>query len=280
MSKQKLSKSERSAIAKEAQKKRWAKQRAEKETPPHVTKEWTENYDPVCVPECPACEANNDNAVAPGLSGEPINQETFVTKLIVHPSITGEIILPKPGEYALKPEDISEDGWYKSVRVLETTSEESRQEVVGTPSPSPVATPPVEPVQKRPRAKRKPMPKPFGDAHSYAERRLAEAIKERAECLNKLAVLNAEIPSLTQIIKALKSTEVSIDPVAMSQMAVQVPQTLDPARYTPNGAGAQIQTPQIPQTMGARGGAMDFEAPQEDENQFLPSGGVLGGKWS
>lgn len=50
------------------------------------------------------------------------------------------------------------------------------------------------------------MVKEFGKAHSYAEKRLAEAIKERAEAMGKVAMLNAEIPSLVQIIRALGMT--------------------------------------------------------------------------
>ena len=50
------------------------------------------------------------------------------------------------------------------------------------------------------------MVKEFGKAHSYAEKRLAEALKERAEAMGKVAMLNAEIPSLVQIIRALGMT--------------------------------------------------------------------------
>ena len=59
---------------------------------------------------------------------------------------------------------------------------------------------------KPPKIRRKPMVKEFGKAHSYAEKRLAEAIKERAEAMGKVAMLNAEIPSLVQIIRALGMT--------------------------------------------------------------------------
>ena len=67
------------------------------------------------------------------------------------------------------------------------------------------------------------MVKEFGKAHSYAEKRLAEAIKERAEAMGKVAMLNAEIPSLVQIIRALG--------------------------MTPNMNGFQDFTAQIPNTM-------------------------------
>jgi hypothetical protein len=68
-------------------------------------------------------------------------------------------------------------------------------------APAPQPAPP--PIKKR---QTKPMPKAFKGASSYAEKRLAEALKERAESMNKVAMLNAEIPSLVQIIRALGMT--------------------------------------------------------------------------
>lgn len=232
MPKQKLSKAERSAIAREAQKKRWAKVRVEKETPPHVTKEWTENYDPVCVPECPACEANGENAVAPGLSGEPINQEPY---------------RPEPSSAP-----ISVNG------VAETINAASIPQI--KPMGEPLDAPAMQ--QKHPRQKRKPMPKEFGKAHGYAEKRLAEAIKERAECMGKLAMLEAEIPSLVQIINALGGKAVvPVGPISNNYPV--------PAYVQPQAVQQAIRTPQLPSMPGAHGGAVDFGQQQGGEDQFL-----------
>jgi hypothetical protein len=72
--------------------------------------------------------------------------------------------------------------------------------------PPPAApAPPAAPLPPKKR-QTKPMPKAFKGASSYAEKRLAEALKERAESMNKVAMLNAEIPSLVQIIRALGMT--------------------------------------------------------------------------
>jgi hypothetical protein len=130
-----------------------------------------------------------------------------------------------------------------------------------TVAPAPPAPEPV--VQKRPRIKKR-MPREFAGAHGYAEKRLAEAIRERAECMGKLAMLNAEIPSLVQIIKALGGSQISIEPV-------QVNMPID-------GASLNGTVPPIPV---AQGGAVDFDIPQEElEDQFLPKGGTMGGRWS
>jgi hypothetical protein len=168
-----------------------------------------------------------------------------------------------------------------------------------SPSPPPVyAPPPPEPpkaVQKR----RKPMVKEFGKAHSYAEKRLAEALKERAEAMGKVAMLNAEIPSLVQIIKALGMTPntngfqdftapiPNMNPYQIPPY--QQPQTIpsqdinpiDPALYATNSnplpglAPAIANTPVV--TNKPLGGAIDLDfTPTEDEGPPLPR---MGGGW-
>ena len=57
---------------------------------------------------------------------------------------------------------------------------------VPTPQPTPIYIPPPPEPPKPPKSRRKPMVKEFGKAHSYAEKRLAEAIKERAEAMGKV----------------------------------------------------------------------------------------------
>ena len=96
----------------------------------------------------------------------------------------------------------------------------------------------VEPVKPAKPARRKPMVKEFGKAHSYAEKRLAEAIKERAEFMAKVAMLNAEIPSLVQIIKALGATP---NLTGMQDYSAQMP-------MIPNPAYQQPQYPSAPPT--------------------------------
>ena len=133
----------------------------------------------------------------------------------------------------------------------------------------------------RPTVKRRArVPKEFGAAHSYAEKRLAEAIRERAESAGRVAALNAEIPSLVQIIKALKSTEISINPQAF--------QTVDPSINYPSVGMNPMTVPQqsvviVPPVPVAHGGAIggDFGSEKElPEDYFLRGGdGSSGTKW-
>ena len=154
---------------------------------------------------------------------------------------------------------------------------------------------PPKPIQKR----RKPMVKEFGKAHSYAEKRLAEALKERAEAMGKVAMLNAEIPSLVQIIKALGMTPnmsgfqdftapiPNMNPYQIPPY--QQPQTIpshdinpiDPALYATNSnplpglAPAIANSPVV--TNKPLGGAIDLDfTPTEDEGPPLPR---MGGGW-
>ena len=165
-----------------------------------------------------------------------------------------------------------------------------------TPSYTPAAPEPTKVVQRR----RKPMVKEFGKAHSYAEKRLAEALKERAEAMGKVAMLNAEIPSLVQIIKALGMTPnmngfqdftapiPNMNPYQPPQYQVPQPfpvqdtNPIDPALYATNSnplpglAPAVANAPVVlNQPMG---GAMDLDyVPKaEDEGPGLPR---MGGGW-
>jgi HNH endonuclease len=151
----------------------------------------------------------------------------------------------------------------------------------------PVHTPEVVIVQKE---KIKRMPKEFGAAYSVAEQRLAEALKERASALQKLAALKEEIPSLVEIIRALGG---QVNPQALAPMVqtnmgleppfvapalspeVEAPNNIDPALFRTNGAPLPGITappvPIIPNT--AVGGAMDLDYTPTDDEPRKPNGG-------
>jgi len=174
------------------------------------------------------------------------------------------------------------------------------------PSPSPQEKP-----QKALKRPARPMPKEFKGASSYADKRLAEAIKERAESMGKVAALNAEIPSLVAIIRALGGTPnigngnsmMAYPPMdaqfqAPAQQApyqypnppvfapqgdplVNQPPSIDPNLYAANSGPlpglvpAAKNAPLIPNT--SLGGAMDLDyAPEVEEQAALPR---MGGGW-
>lgn len=165
--------------------------------------------------------------------------------------------------------------------------------------PPTAAPPPV----KKPR--QKPIPKAFRGASAYAEKRLAEAMKERAEYMGRVAALNAEIPSLVQIVRALGGSNVpaeafqvnpmamfGADQVSMGAIPTQWPTTtvtatppmmpseIDPGLFQANAGPLPMPRPDqlIPNT--SAGGAMDLDyVPSEEENanaHRLPS---MGGGW-
>jgi hypothetical protein len=159
--------------------------------------------------------------------------------------------------------------------------------------------PPPEP-PKPPKIRRKPMVKEFGKAHSYAEKRLSEAIKERAEAMGKVAMLNAEIPSLVQIIKALGMTPnmngfqdfTAHIPNTMPtyqqpqyqppiEHSPAAPNNIDPALFQANSnplpglAPALANAPVVANK--PLGGAIDLDfVPVDDEGPELPK---MGGGW-
>ena len=144
------------------------------------------------------------------------------------------------------------------------------------------------------------MVKEFGKAHSYAEKRLAEALKERAEAMGKVAMLNAEIPSLVQIIKALGMTPnmngfqdftapiPNMNPYQQPQYQQPQPfpsqeaNPIDPALYATNSSPLPGLAPAVanaPVVLNQpMGGAMDLDyVPKaEDEGPGLPR---MGGGW-
>jgi hypothetical protein len=168
--------------------------------------------------------------------------------------------------------------------------------------PAPILEP-IQPVQAAPepapapkRSARKPVPKEFGKAHSFAEKRLATALKERGEYMQRVAMLNAEIPSLVQIIRALGGT---VNPQAlamtpqtftapdgqpfavptqplMPEMVGLPPDGIDPNLYRTNAAPVPgLPPPTAPIIPGAAmGGGMDLDyTPRDDEPPQRTKGG-------
>ena len=177
--------------------------------------------------------------------------------------------------------------------------------VVASPVPVPV-TPEPTPIPPHPYAlpvpptfamslpktvktkKKAKLPREFGAAHSYAEKRLAEAIRERAEAAGRVAALNAEIPSLLQIINALKTPGNPIATQYPPQQAYTAP--AQPA-YIPTQEDAQMAAlmaaqksipipPPIPMAHGgAVGGGFAPDPNNMPEDAFLNDSFVGGGGW-
>jgi hypothetical protein len=172
------------------------------------------------------------------------------------------------------------------------------------PTPEPLPSSPPAPRKPRP----KPVPKAFKGASSYAEKRLAEAIRERSEYMGRVAALNAEIPSLVQVIRALGSSAIPTeamqayppaypmqsfntpmqdftDPARMNQPYYPTPaieqNPIDPALYRTNSnplpglVPAAQNAPMVPNM--SVGGAMDLDySPVEEEGPKLAN---MGGGW-
>ncbi len=159
------------------------------------------------------------------------------------------------------------------------------------PVPAPIQAapePPPAPAKKT----RKSMPKEFGKAHSYADKRLASALKEWFECLRTLKALQEEIPGLARVIQALGGT---VDPEAMaiatrspllpgfaspgvptyppmmtpaSELSQIPPDGIDPNLYKTNAVPVPgLPPPTAPIVPGAAmGGGMDLDyVPRDDE---------------
>ena len=265
----KLTKEQRSAIAKQAAAKRWAKPKEEnplvnpeiKDAVNHIAKGLKRSIEDIL-------QENNIHAEDAGL--EPTVYPTYGglergSMPMVEPNITPPIAAQAP----------------------------------------PIQQPPIyipphpEPPKPTPK-RRKPMVKEFGKAHSYAEKRLSEAIKERAEAMGKVAMLNAEIPSLVQIIKALGMTPnmngfqdfTAHIPNTMPtyqqpqyqppiEHSPAAPNNIDPALFQANSnplpglAPALANAPVVANK--PLGGAIDLDfVPVDDEGPELPK---MGGGW-
>jgi len=149
--------------------------------------------------------------------------------------------------------------------------------IVEVPAPQLAPVKPVKP-------KRYQGPKEFSGALKAAEKRLAKAINERAEAMGKLAGLNAEIPSLLQIIQALKGSN-NLPPTPFdfsggvpNAQAFQAP--IDPQ-------AALMAAMAAPPVSRASGGAVQFspdvvgslEGPDDDDPDRFITGPHAGGGW-
>lgn len=151
------------------------------------------------------------------------------------------------------------------------------------PAPQPAPASPKK-------AKRYTGPKEFSIALKAAEGRLAKAIVERAEAAGKMAMLQAEIPSLVQIINALKgqqhipaaSYDLSVQNTAFPYPSVpQLQPYVDPLAAIAGAAAA-------PPMSRAMGNAVQFspevlgslEGPDDDDDPDKYITGLLaGGGW-
>jgi hypothetical protein len=260
----KLTKEQRSAIAKAAAQKRWGK---DKEDAPVIPKEVADGVNVI------AEGIRESLAEAISLAESPESKDKHCPACAMGQSL-------QKGE---------------GTHVLATVEHQYDPGPSLVVQSSPIQNSIVPQVQKK--AKRKSMPKDFQKASNYAEKRLAEALKERAEYMGRVAALNAEIPSLVQVIKALGTS--TIPPEAMqaypftSMNYPSVPQApnypvepilpnnIDPALFATNSnplpglVPAAAQAPVVPNT--AMGGAADLDyVPREDEPQRLPN---MGNGW-
>lgn len=102
-------------------------------------------------------------------------------------------------------------------------------------------------------------PKEFSVALKAAESRLAKAIVERAEASGKLAMLQAEIPSLVQIINALKGqTNIPVATYDPNATATQFASTGIPYQAPALDLGAIQTAMATPPISRAVGNAMQF----------------------
>jgi hypothetical protein len=140
------------------------------------------------------------------------------------------------------------------------------------------------PKPAKPKKKTK-VPKEFGAAHSYAEKRLAEIAKERGQMVRQIGELtakvhglDAETPGLLQLLRALKSTETPNqsfpNPQAYQTLPMPIAVGIDP---TLQARAIIPQAEVIPPAPIANGGAVDFDSSQQDmpEDAFLR--GAAGG---
>ena len=142
---------------------------------------------------------------------------------------------------------------------------------------APIQAPTAPQIQRKQRPK--PIPKAFKGASSYAEKRLAEALKERAEYMGRVAALNAEIPSLVQVIRALGTS--TIPPEAMQAYPPMMPDYNGPSRmpgqYQPNSTDPTQSVPGIdPALFHANSGPVPRIGSSTPPAAFIP-GEMVGG---
>lgn len=254
--KQKLSAEERSQVAKD----RWAKRRGSFND--FIAKNKVEQ-------ESPVVEAGSPPPVSPD---QPVIPQNPTPE---QPPVTPESEIPVPDEVAML--GLAAQGLMEK----DTKLVESMQ------AATPVAQ--LTPV-RAPKQKRYTGPKEFSVALKAAEGRLAKAIVERAEAAGKMAMLQAEIPSLVQIISALKGQQnIPAAPYDLSGMvpsAYQAPMTQQYAAPHNPLAAIQAAQPTAPVSR-AQGGTMQFgpevlgemEGPDDDNPDRFLEGPHAGGGW-
>ncbi len=150
------------------------------------------------------------------------------------------------------------------------------------PAAAPVEVAPALPVPVAKKLKTPPMRPEFRKAYSSAEKRLSVALKERGDCLLKMAALNAEIPYLVGVIKSLGGTVPPNVAVGGEMMQFQTPQLLpvDPPPHL-DPASPMFRAPALPSGPRAQGGAFGVigDPNAVDENAFLtdPNNPASGG---
>ena len=266
---EKLTREQRSAIAKDAARKRWGKAK-EKTDVEKLTVKLREPVVTVSGPTMqvpvtfdliapPIPEAPDDNHCPACKAGHGLGQGAHVAGSLEHP------FTPTP------------------------------MQIIDTP-PTFVEVPPTPP-QKPVRRVPKPMPKEFKSASSYAEKRLPLAIKEKSEHVGAVAKLDAEINDLVRVIKALgghvdpqfnqpvypQQTYYPSIPQMPYQPQGQAPTDpgIDPALFQANMGpvpGVNPDAPRVPIVPNTSlGGAMDLDyVPKDEEDHKLPS---MGGGW-
>ena len=259
----KLSKEKRSAIAKDAAKKRWGKKKEVTEKTNTSSNGIAETFNdaPIPMPPPTTPESPKEFHCPSCIGGNPLEHGLHIAGTIEHP------FTPVPAQIVDSPPVFVEA------------------------APAPIQ----KPVKRQPR----PMPKEFKTASSYAERRLPLAIKEKSEHVGAVAKLDAEINDLVRVIKALGGTVDAQAQQPMYQQQTYYPSTpqmpyqaaqgqlpvdpgIDPALFQANMGpvpGLNPDTPKVPVIPNTSlGGAMDLDyVPRdEDEHNKLPN---MGGGW-
>jgi hypothetical protein len=172
----KLSKEQRSAIAKAAAAKRWAKKdKAVKEVKRIDVGGWDDPLGEIVVDLTPETNAIN------------ITPDDLSTEKHCPACLAGESLEEGEGTHILAT--------VEHPVTLPAAFQDAEATVI-------LPTPPAPP-QKPPKRQSKPMPKELKTASSYAEKRLPQAIKEKADLLVEVARREAEIQELTRVIQAL-----------------------------------------------------------------------------
>jgi len=269
----KLSKEERSQIAKD----RWAKIKAAKEqNKPDPVKEWVDEAvsDELlsATPDTPAPSGRDENGV-PSIVGLGDGAITSNGAFVPDQS---DIVLSTSGVYRQNP-----DGSFTEIKRGIDAGQGLSPSAPIAPAPAPQLAP-----VRVPKPKRYTGPKEFSVALKAAENRLAKAINERAEAMGKLAGLNAEIPSLMQIIQALKgSGNPNISPIPYDFSGGVPNATAFQAPIDPQAALMAAMA--APPVSRASGGAVQFspdvvgslEGPDDDNPDKFITGEHAGGGW-